>query len=124
MPMSDLETRQIIRRNWLCALEEIADLELQRRTWVDPTNTNNPHWSYIEFICSYPSSEELADAPKKGYLSLREAEILTDFRRILVSHKPPAGDAWDNEAVLNDPAWHQVVAAARNAKIAFEALQP
>ena len=115
MAIMDDEARQIIRRKWFHALGEIADLDLQRRTWLDLTNTDNPHWYYIEFVCSYPSNEELADGVKKGYLLPQEAEILIAFRQILVAHTSPTGDAWDNEAVLNDPAWHTVVKAAQTA---------
>jgi len=116
MSTADDETRLILRRNWSCALGEIADLELQRRTWLDPTNTDNPHWSYIEFVCSYPDSEQLAEGLKRGYLSHREAQILTDFFYVLTGYKHPEADDYDNKAVLNDPAWHEVVKAAQKAK--------
>ena len=38
------ETGKILRTQWLHALTELADLDLQRRTWLDLTN-KNPHWS-------------------------------------------------------------------------------
>ena len=117
MSTADNETRQILRRNWFSALVEIADLQLQRRTWLNSTNANNPHWSYIEFACSYPDNEQLAEGLEKGYLLPREAEILIAFGRVLMGYKPPKGDAWDNKAVLNDPAWHLVVKAAQKAKV-------
>jgi hypothetical protein len=41
---------------WFASVAEIADIDLQHRKWLDPTNTN-PHWSYIEFVCSYPDSD-------------------------------------------------------------------
>lgn len=110
-----MSAREDIRVWWFGVLGEIADLELQQRKWLDPANTDNPHWSYIEFVCSYPSQEEIDDGPKKGYVSPQEAEIFTNFRRILVAHKSPTGNDWDNEAVLNDPAWHSVVKAAQQA---------
>jgi hypothetical protein len=115
MATPDDETRQIIRRNWFYALGEIADIELQRRTWLDLTNTDNPHWSYVEFIESYPRDDELLDGLEKGYLSPQEADIFADFRRIKAAYKPPSGKNWDHAAILNDPAWHRVVQAAQRA---------
>jgi hypothetical protein len=48
VPAND-ETGKNLRAQWLGALGQIADLELQHRTWLDPAN-RNPHWSYIAVI--------------------------------------------------------------------------
>jgi hypothetical protein len=115
---SDDETGRMLRAQWLSALEEIADLELQRRMWLDPANTN-PHWSYIEFVCSYPDADQLTGARSKGWLSPAEAELLPDFGRTLLAHHAPTGNDFDNEAVLKDPAWHTVSRAAQHALAAL-----
>jgi hypothetical protein len=112
--ISDPEAGQILRTEWLSHLSDLADIELQRRTWLDPNN-RNPHWSYIEFVCSYPGTRQLYDAQAKGWLAPHEAHVLLDFRRILVAHKSPTRNDYDNEAVLNDPAWQSVVLAAQKA---------
>jgi hypothetical protein len=109
------ETGKILRAQWLGALAEIADLELQRRTWLDPTQ-RNPHWSYIEFVCCYPEENRLRDAREKGWLSPAETAILLEFGQLLLTHKSPTGNDFDHEAVLNDPAWHAVVRAAQLAQ--------
>ena len=104
-----------LRRMWFCSVNEISDIGLQRRTWLDATN-RNPHWSYIEFTESYPKDDQLQYAVKQDWLSEEEFGILSELRRILVAHSPPRGDDYDNAAVLEDPAWHCVVEAAERAK--------
>jgi hypothetical protein len=109
------EVGQRHRSWWFHHLRDIGDIDLQRQKWLDPTNTDNPHWSYIEFVCCYPDWGLLEDAEKKSWLTVQQTQILRDFKKILLAHKAPKGDYYDNAAVLNDPAWHQVVKAAQTA---------
>jgi hypothetical protein len=44
-----------LRRQWFGSVYEIADIERQRRTWLNPPNSG-PHWSYVEFCCKYPDA--------------------------------------------------------------------
>ena len=46
------DLRRTVRLSWLSCLNEFANIELQRRMWLDPANTN-PHWSDVEIMCSY-----------------------------------------------------------------------
>jgi hypothetical protein len=94
---------------------ELSDIGLQRRTWLDATN-RNPHWSYIEFIESYPGHDQLLHALKQGWLTTAEFEVLSELGRILDSHAAPGGNGYDNAAVLDDPAWHSLVEAAQRAR--------
>jgi hypothetical protein len=100
---------------WFCQVNELSDIELQRRTWLDTTNTN-PHWSYIEFVESYPREDQLSDALKHGWLIADEFETLRELGRILAAHTAPGGNDYDPQAVLDDPAWRAVVEAAERAK--------
>lgn len=104
-----------LRRWWFCRVSELSDIGLQRRTWLDTTN-RNPHWSYIEFIESYPDHDQLLHGLKQGWLTAAEFAILSELSRILHSHTPPGGNDYDNAAVLDDPAWHCVVEAAECAR--------
>jgi len=104
-----------LRRWWFCRVSEISDLDLQRRTWLDPIN-QNPHWSYIEFVESYPKDDQLSHALQQGWLTADEFKILSELRRILVAHSPPGGNDYDNAAILKDRAWHSVVEAAGGAR--------
>jgi hypothetical protein len=109
------EETAALRRWWFNSVYQISDLELQRRTWLDPAN-RNPHWSYVEFVCSFPDDDQLDDAKRRGFLSVEEHAILIDLNRALVLHKAPGGDDYDNAAVLDDPAWHAVAAQAAAAR--------
>ena len=104
-----------LRRHWLACVNEISDFSLQRSTWLDPMN-RNPHWSYIEFVCSYPDDEQLRFAKDHGFVRADEFEAFKVLRVALDSHKAPNDDDYDNAAILADPAWHDVVATARNVK--------
>jgi hypothetical protein len=98
-----------LRRWWFGSVYEIADLEYQRRTWLTPP-TGSPHWSYVEFCCKYPDADQLQFALGRGHLSAREFELLATLHEALISHK--ATDVYDNRSILEDPAWHAVVAKA------------
>jgi len=100
---------------WFYRVNELSDIGLQRCTWLD-TKNRNPHWSYVEFVCSYPEHDQLLHALKQGWLTADEFEILGELRRILVSYSPPGGYGYDHAAVLDDPAWHSVVEAAERAR--------
>src|SRR5690242_9515175 len=104
-----------LRSGWFCLVSEIADLGLQRRMWLDPTN-DNPHWSYIEFTCSYPDPDQLLQARREGWLGTSEHQILAALGQAIDAYAPPRDDDYDNAAVLADPAWHRVVEAADQAR--------
>ena len=104
-----------LRSWWFCLVSEIADIDLQRRMWLDHTN-ENPHWSYVEFASSYPDHDQILHARRQGWLTTGEFEILRELRQVLGAYCPPGGNHYDNDAVLDDPAWHVVVKAAARAK--------
>jgi hypothetical protein len=115
----DLKTAQNVvnqlRTSWFGSVSEIADIDLQRRTWMDMTN-RNPHGSFIEFACSYPDRDQVSQACREGWLSAEERRILNDLRLCLDGYSPPGDYPYDNGAVLADPAWRSVVEAADRAK--------
>jgi hypothetical protein len=98
-----------LRRWWFGSVYEIADIDYQRRTWLSPPNSS-PHWSYVEFCCSYPGADQLQFARDRGHLSSKEFELLSALGEAILSHK--AKDDYDNRAILEDPSWLAVVAKA------------
>lgn len=98
-----------LRRQWFSSVYEIADIGYQRRTWLTPPTTS-PHWSYVEFCCSYPDTDQLQFARDHGHLSSREFDLLSALGEAILSHR--ANDDYDNGAILEDPGWHAVVAKA------------
>jgi hypothetical protein len=115
--MSDTTPEQWadLRCWWFASVHEIADLELQRRTWLDPLN-QNPHWSYVEFCCCFPDADQLRDAREKGHLSVREFKLLTGLGAAIDSHEPPAGKSYDHLAILEQPTWLAVVTKAEQVR--------
>jgi hypothetical protein len=90
-------------------------MELQRSTWLSPP-TPSPHWSYVEFCCSFPQPDQLQFAFDRRHLSVSEFDLLTALGRAIAGHEPPQGDAYDHRAILADPAWRAVVATAERAR--------
>jgi hypothetical protein len=98
-----------LRRQWFGSVYEIADICFQRRTWLTPP-TSSPHWSYVEFRCSYPDADQLQFARGHGHLSSKEFDLLSALGAAIHSYR--ANDDYDNTAILEDPGWHSVVAKA------------
>ena len=114
-PLS-LELISRLRLLWLDSLDEVANLELQRVSWLNSTNTN-PHWSYIELVECYFEQFDLGKgygyAVESGIVSPAEAATAAAFHALFSAYKPPYGDAYNNAGILADPKWHVVTAAAR-----------
>ena len=119
--MSDpREYGPILRHQWLAHLRDLGDLELQRDTWLNLENTN-PHWSYVEFVCSFPDDDQLEAGCDEGWLQADELRILRDFGRILVAYDVPTG-SYDHSRILADPLWHEIVKAAQAACVELLAI--
>src|SRR3984957_7231158 len=112
-----------LRTSWFGSVSEISDIDLQRCSWLDLTN-RNPHWSYIEFTCSYPDCSQMSQARQEGWLSAAEFEILKEFRRGRVAYSPSRNGHYENAAILDDPAWRSVVGAAEQAKQQLLSITP
>ena len=123
--MSDNEEqRRNWRTNWLSSLQEFADDETQRRVWLDATNTN-PHFSYVEYVSCYFDDLGLSDggygsAVHQGLVSGAEAQAVANFHAKADAYNP--NDHCDHQAILNDPAWLEVVGAAKRAQAALASL--
>jgi hypothetical protein len=107
--------KETIRRNWFESVYELSDLGLQRRTWLDSSH-RNPHWSYVEFVCSFPDEKQIDDAVLKEILSADEARTMRELWSKLSSHRAPGGNGYDHAAILEDPAWHEVVSQAERTR--------
>jgi hypothetical protein len=118
--MSDnFELRRNWRTNWLSSIQEFADDDIQRRLWLDATNTN-PHFSFVEYFCCYFDDLGLSDsgyewAVREGLLSESEVRAVARFHKIADAYDCPTDD-YDHQAILEDPKWTEVVAAAKEAQ--------
>ncbi len=99
------------RKDWLDALNQLTDIELQKTSWLDMVQTNQ-HWSFIEFMCTYFDDLYLRDnylyQLHNGTVTLQEYTILFDWHMALSQYKEPK-DVYDPYAILNDPLWIEIV---------------
>ena len=107
------------RSNWLASIQEFADIETQRRLWLDPANSN-PHYSFVEYLCCYFDDLVLADEGYRGVLaegliSSEEVAAVSNFHEIADAYNSPTDD-YDHAAILDDPNWKAVVEAAQQAR--------
>ena len=104
--------KDLWRERWLGCINELTSLDLQKRSWLDKTHTN-PHWSFVEFMCSYFDDLAIDDNYKypldKGWVTKKEYEIIEDWHIILDRYDSPKNDDYDNEAILNDPKWIEIL---------------
>ena len=87
--MAKPKLRKAWRKNWLGSLEEVADVEMQRSTWLNPDNCN-PHYSFVEYVECYFDGLVLNDseggysAPiAEGLLTTEEARAVERFTNSL-----------------------------------------
>jgi hypothetical protein len=111
------ELRRNWRVNWLGSIQEFADEETQRRTWLN-TNNTNPHYSFVECYCCYfgLSGGGYQWALEQGLLSANEVDAVAEFHAIADAYEAPNRDDYDHDGILADPKWAGVVAAARRAQ--------
>ncbi|HSI39855.1 MAG TPA: hypothetical protein VLA00_04820 [Xanthobacteraceae bacterium] len=113
------DIRRRWRQNWLNCIRDFADADGQRRGWLNPNN-ENPHWSYVEFMCSYFNdilqSQSYDWAVRQGFVTSDEAAAVASMHRLLDLHQAPDGNDYDHAQILADPAWSVTVAEAVRAK--------
>ncbi len=121
------DRKRFWRMQWLSSIQAFGDSKTQRSRWLDP-DERNPHYSYVECMCCYFDDAYLGatDAYERrreqGQISAAEIEAVADFHRLAIAYNPPKNDDYDLAAILNDPAWGEVVAAAQAAQRALLSL--
>jgi hypothetical protein len=115
------DQRRHWRLMWLSSIQAFSDSETQRTRWLDPSE-RNPHFSFVECMCSYFDDAYLGedDAYEKrlaaGKLSKEEVAAVAEFHAIAERYKSPTGNDWDVQAILQDAEWQTVVDAAKRAQ--------
>ena len=112
-------TREMWRERWLDSINELTSFDLQVKSWLDKANTN-PHWSFVEFICTYFDDLFLDDNYQyvlhNRWITEHELEIIKEWHEELNRYNPPGNDDYDNEAILNDKKWLAIIAMGESAK--------
>lgn len=104
------------RLNWLESLHEFSDYSLQLYSWRGGLEPNNPHWSFVEFMCCYFDDCSLSGgyawAVEDGFVSIEEETAVAEFHQAADQYKPPKNDSYDHGAILQDMEWQVVVELA------------
>lgn len=111
--------KDLWRERWLGCINELTSLDLQKKSWLDRTQ-RNPHWSFVEFMCSYFDDLVIDDNYKypldKNWVTNQEFEIIKDWHEALDKYDSPKNDDYDHEAVLNDSKWLEILQIGVNSK--------
>jgi hypothetical protein len=108
----NLELRENWRPQWLSSINELTNFELQKLSWLD-SKVRNPHWSFVEFMCSYFDDLGLdnnyKDPLQRGLLTNQEFEIIKNWHEELYKYKSLGNNDYDDIAILNDPEWLKIL---------------
>lgn len=114
-----MTNKDIWRKRWLSCINKLTSLDLQRKSWLDKTNTN-PHWTFVEFMCTYFDDLAIDNSYKyqleKEWVLKQEFEIIKEWHEELDKFHSPQNDDYDHEAILNDPKWLEIVQMGVNAR--------
>ncbi len=118
---SEVDQRHYWRLRWLSSIQAFSDSETQQTRWLDPQE-RNPHYSFVECMCSYFDDAFMGDENafdrriQRGHVTVEEVAAVEDFHALADAYQSPERDDYDNAAILADPEWHAVVDAAEQAK--------
>lgn len=111
--------KKLWRDRWLSCINELTSFELQRKSWVDKSNTN-PHWSFVEFMCSYFDDLGIDNnyefQLKKDWITKKELDSIAAWHELLDKYKSPKKDDYDVEAILTDKKWLMIIEEGEKAK--------
>ena len=96
MHKTDPEDARRIRCNWFDGINALADLGLQRRSWLDPL-ARSPHWSYAEFCEGIAYEDQLNGARNEGWVSPREYEVIDRLCRAVDDYTAPSDDSYGTQ---------------------------
>lgn len=100
------------RERWLSCINELTSLHIQSKSWLDFTH-KNPHWTFIEFMCSYFDDLGIDNnylyQLDKGWISNEEFKIIEKWHITLDKYESPKKDNYDNEAILKDTKWSEII---------------
>ncbi|MES2327143.1 MAG: hypothetical protein V4499_07395 [Pseudomonadota bacterium] len=115
------EERREWRLLWLGSIQAFADSYAQKTRWP-AAGKANPRFSFVDCMSAYFDGAYLRepDAYDKrlaaGQVTTAEVAAVNKFHSLAECYESPTGDDWASEAILRDPNWKEVVAAACEAQ--------
>lgn len=110
--------RELWRNRWLGSINELTSLNLQRESWLDETNSN-PHWSFVEFICSYFDDlvidDNYKEILKSGWISQDEFEVIKTWHELLDNYDSPQEEDYNHKSIIEDKAWQLIIDEGKHA---------
>ena len=110
--------RELWRNRWLGSINELTALRLQRESWLDKENLN-PHWSFIEFMCSYFDDlgidNNYVDQLKNGWISRNEFEIIRRWHGLVDKYNSPNKDDYNHKSIIEDENWLLIIEEGKKA---------
>jgi len=111
--------KELWRNRWLSCINELTSIELQRQSWTDKRNSN-PHWSFVEFMCSYFDDlgidNNYENQLKQGWITKEEFDSISAWHQLLDKYDSPKKDDYDVEAILTDEKWLMIIEEGEKAK--------
>jgi len=114
-----IEDKIIWRENWLASINELTNFILQKKSWLDRTQIN-PHWSFIEFTCSYFDDSFINNYEyqiENRLITNQEFEIIKNWHEALYNYNSPNKDDYNHEAILNDENWINILNLGKKTKL-------
>ena len=108
------------RPRWLSSINELTDLELQKISWLD-AKVENPHWTYVEFMCSYLNDLGLEDNYKdpleRKLITTEELQIIIEWHKKLTEYEVPNNEHYNHTEILNDSKWIEILKLGLNSRL-------
>ena len=108
------------RPRWLSSINELTDLELQKISWLD-AKVENPHWTYVEFMCSYLNDLGLEDNYKdpleRKLITTEELQIIMEWHKKLTEYEAPNKEHYNHTEILNDSKWTEILKLGLNSRL-------
>jgi len=115
------DDRREWRLLWLGSIQAFADSDTQKARW--PTQTKARHaYSFVDCMSGYFDEAYMREADAydrrlaAGQVTSAEVAAVSKFHSLAECYESPSGDDWNSEAILRDPEWQEVVAAAGEAQ--------
>ena len=110
--------KELWRNRWLSCINELTSLKLQRESWLDKENSN-PHWSFVEFMCSYFDDLGIDNNYEyllnKNWISKNEFETIKNWHELLDKYNSPKNDDYNHKSIIEDKDWQLIIRAGQEA---------
>jgi hypothetical protein len=119
--VADRDNHRRWRLLWLGSIQAFADSYTQKAQWLATTEIRH-HASFSDCMSGYFDGANLCEPNAyerrltEGQINPAEVAAVSKFHSLAECYESPSGDDWNSDAILRDPKWQEVVAAAAEAQ--------